>query len=141
MIRAPAGKNNPRDEFADYVVDLLAPLGRISARRMFSGHGIFCGGRMFALIASQTLYFKTDEASRHHFELAGSQPFVYTSRSRQVTLSYWSAPGEAMESPPQALHWARLALDAALHQPGCASARTASPSTRRTTSGRVTRKK
>lgn len=137
MIRATAGRNNPRDEFADYVVDLFAPLGRITAKRMFSGHGIFCGGRMFALIASQTLYFKTDEASRHHFEQAGSQPFVYTLRSRQVTLSYWSAPGEAMESPPQALQWARLALDAALRQP----LRTASPSARRTTSGRVTRKK
>ena len=85
---------------------------------------------MFALIASQTLYFKTDETSRHHFEQAGSQPFVYTSRSRPVTLSYWSAPGEAMESPPQALQWARLALDAALRQ----SLRTASPSAKRASS-------
>lgn len=141
MINIPGRRSSPRDEFADYVVDLLAPLDRISARRMFSGYGIFSGERMFALIAGQTLYFKTDNASRRHFEQAGSQPFVYTSRKRQVTLSYWSAPGEAMESPPLALQWALLALDAALRQPAPASARTASPSARRTTSGRVTRKK
>ena len=141
MISQSDRTRKPGDEFADYVVDLLAPLGRVSAKRMFGGHGLYCGERMFALIAEQTLYFKTDEASRRAFEQAGSHPFVFTSRNRQVTMSYWSAPEEAMESPPLALRWARLALDAALRQPAPASARTAAPSTRRTTSGRVTRKK
>lgn len=105
-----------KDNFADYVVELLTPLGTVTARRMFGGHGIYSDGLMFALIADQVLYFKCDDATRGKFEAAGSRPFVYASRSRRVTLSYWSAPEDAMESPALALPWARMALDAALRK-------------------------
>ena len=105
-----------KDEFADYVVELLASLGGVTARRMFGGHGIYSDGLMFALIAGQTLYLKCDELTREQFEAAGGLPFVYSSRERRVTLGYWSIPEEAMESPGLAMPWARLALDAALRK-------------------------
>lgn len=135
-----------KDEFADYVVELLAPLGAVTARRMFGGHGIYTDGLMFALIADQVLYFKGDEATQGKFESAGSKPFVYTSRNRRVTLGYWSAPEDAMESPALALPWARLALDAALRKTvtkthGRRTAAVAAPSSRRTRAGRLTNRK
>ena len=34
------------------VQDLLAPLGEISVRRMFGGHGVYCDERMLALLES-----------------------------------------------------------------------------------------
>lgn len=138
------------DDFADYVVELLAPLGSVTARRMFGGHGIYSDGLMFALIANQVLYFKCDESTQGRFEAAGSQPFVYASRIRRVTLGYWSAPGDAMESTALAMPWARLALDAALRKATHATtapshrrrASSATPSSsRRTRSGRLTNRK
>ena len=47
--------------FKEFVAEQLAPVGPIDIRRMFGGAGIFADGRMFALIVSDTLYFKTDE--------------------------------------------------------------------------------
>ncbi len=136
-----------KDDFADYVVELLAPLGSVSARRMFGGHGIYSDGVMFALIANRVLYFKCDETTQGRFEAAGGRPFVYSSRNRRVTLGYWSASDDAMESAALALPWARLALDAALRKAAStpthrrrATSDTPS-SSRRTRPGRLTNRK
>ena len=101
-------------EFAAYAVELLGAVGRVAARRMFGGYGLYCDGVMFALIADDVLYFKADDASRAEFERAGSEPFVYDARGRRTTMAYWRAPDEAMESRELAAPWARTALAAAL---------------------------
>ncbi len=101
-------------DFADYAVELLGTLGRVAARRMFGGYGLYCDGVMFALIADDVLYLKADEASRGEFERAGSEPFVYDARGRRTTMAYWRTPDEAMESRELAAPWARAALAAAL---------------------------
>lgn len=142
----PAPRISGKDEFADYVVELLAPLGAVAARRMFGGHGIYSDGLMFALIADQVLYFKCDEATQPQFESAGGRPFVYTSRNRRVTLGYWSAPEDAMESSALALPWARLALDAALRKAairphGRRTLPVIAASSRRARAGRLTNRK
>ena len=103
-----------RSEFAAYAVELLGAVGRVAARRMFGGYGLYCDGVMFALIAGDVLYLKADEASRGEFERAGSEPFVYDARGRRTTMAYWRAPDEAMESRELAAPWARTALAAAL---------------------------
>ena len=105
---------NSTTEFADYVSELLAGVGRVVARRMFGGYGLYCDGVMFALIADDVLYLKADEASRPDFEQAESAPFVYDARGRRITLAYWRAPDEAMESRELATPWARRAYAAAL---------------------------
>src|SRR5580692_3054408 len=46
------------DKLTAYLLELLAPLGPISARRMFGGVGLFQGGMMFGLIAREELFFK-----------------------------------------------------------------------------------
>jgi len=105
---------NSTSEFADYVVELLAGVGRVVARRMFGGYGLYCDGVMFALIADDVLYLKADGANRPDFERAESAPFVYGARGRRTTLAYWRAPDEAMESRELATSWARRAYAAAL---------------------------
>jgi len=101
--------------FVAHVLELLAPLGAVQARRMFGGHGLYVDSLFVALIANERLYLKADEQSRPAFERAGCAPFAY-SRSDQaaVTLGYWSAPDEALDSPQGMAPWARLALAAAL---------------------------
>ena len=101
-------------DFAAYAVELLGAVGRVAARRMFGGYGLYCDGVMFALIADDVLYLKADAASRGEFECAGSEPFVYEARGRRTTMAYWRAPDDAMESRELAARWARTAVAAAL---------------------------
>jgi DNA transformation protein len=101
--------------FVAHCLELLAPLGAVRARRMFGGHGLYVDALFIALIADDRLYLKADADSRPMFERAGCVPFAY-SRSDQsaVTLGYWSAPDEALDSTQGMAPWARLALAAAL---------------------------
>jgi DNA transformation protein len=123
---APAARPPVRTPAADagflaHCLELLAPLGPMRSRRMFGGHGLYCGDVFCALIAFERLYLKTDAGTAPRFEAAGSRPFLYEGKGRSVTMSYHEAPAEAMDSPALMLPWARLALQAAL------SARAARP--------------
>ena len=41
------------DEFRDFVLEQLAPAGRVAARAMFGGVGLYLDGLFFALIDDQ----------------------------------------------------------------------------------------
>jgi DNA transformation protein and related proteins len=101
-------------DFVDYVIELLGPFGTVSARRLFSGHGIFLDGLMFAIVAQETLWLKADEMSREEFERVGCEPFQYDRSGKIATLGFYRAPADALESPSHALPWARTAYAAAL---------------------------
>ena len=102
------------DEFARHCIDLLWPLGRARAGRMFGGVGLYVDDVFISLIARERLYLKTDDLTRPLFTSAGSEAFAFSTAGKTVATSYFSAPEEAMESPPLMQNWARLALEAAL---------------------------
>ena len=104
----------PADEFVSHCLELLAPLGTPRARRMFGGHGLYVDELFVALIASERLYLKADAQTRPRFEAAGCAPFVYDGQGRSVTMGYYTAPDDALESPAYMQPWGRLALEAAL---------------------------
>lgn len=105
----------PRDEFAQWCAELLAPLGRVRSRRMFGAHGLYLDEVFVAIVSNDTLYLKTDALSRPAFEAAGCRPFEYTAADgRRSVMGYWTVPAEAMESPAQMQPWARQALASAL---------------------------
>ena len=81
---------------------------------MFGGHGFYVDELFLALIAFDRLYLKADAQTRPRFEAAGCEPFVYDGQGKSVTLGYFTAPEDAMESPALMQPWARLALEAAL---------------------------
>jgi DNA transformation protein and related proteins len=86
---------------------------------MFGGYGLYVGEVFVALIADERLYMKADDASRPAFENAGCEPFAYSRRDRSaVTLGYWTAPEQALDSPRAMEPWARLSLAAALRAKG-----------------------
>ncbi len=97
-----------------HLLELLETLAPLSARRMFGGWGVYAGGVMVALVADGELLLKTDAQSRPQFEQAGSRPFVFRARGRELAMSYWSVPEDALDSSHAMRPWARLALDAAL---------------------------
>ena len=98
----------------DHCLELLSSVGTPSARNMFGGHGLRVDGVFVGLVAFKRLYLKADETSRPQFSSAGCEPFVYAGKGKPVTMSYWTVPPQAMDSPEQMRPWARLALDAAL---------------------------
>ena len=52
------------DGFSEFLRDQLAPLGRITMRRMFGKTGVFCDGAMFAMVSENTLYIRVDDQNR-----------------------------------------------------------------------------
>ena len=101
-------------EFVDYLAEVLAPFGSITTRRMFGGHGVYHQGLMFALVANESLYFKTDADNRAEFERAGCVAFEYAKDGERVRMSYYSAPAEVFDDGDAAKRWAGLAFEAAL---------------------------
>ena len=99
-----------------HLLDLLEPLGPVSARRMFGGYGIYLDRTMFALVADDTLYLKADDASRAAFVAAGLEPFRYARKGKSYEMSYYAAPEEALEDAELLRDWARKAVDAAMRR-------------------------
>ena len=102
------------NEFVAHCLELLGSVGTARSRRMFGGHGFYVDDLFIGLIVDERLYLKADASTRASFEADGCQPFVYDAAGKSVTMGYFSAPEEAMESPPLMQPWARLALAAAL---------------------------
>ena len=101
--------------FVAHVLDLVAPLGAVTARAMFGGHGIYAEGVMFGLLDHDELFLKTDEATRARFVDAGCRQWTYVNKKvRMESTGYFRPPDDAHEDPEAMLPWARLALDAAL---------------------------
>jgi DNA transformation protein len=123
------------NEYRDFVLEQLAPAGRVAPRAMFGGVGLYLDGLFFALIDDDTLYFKADDASRKRYEAAGSRPFCPDPARPEQAMGYWQVPAEVLEDPEALAAWAREAVGVALAKRGKRSTRrrptTARPRTRR----------
>lgn len=101
-------------EYAQHVLDLLAPLGGVCAQRFFGGVGLASGAVQFAMIMGNRLYFVVDERSRAKYEAAGMEPFSYATRKRRVRVRrYFEVPAGVLEEREQLAAWAREAIAAA----------------------------
>lgn len=92
---------------------LAMPLGEVQARRMFGGFGLYLDGAMFALVARGALYLKADGETTPQFESAGTSPFTYNRKGKDVSLSFRTLPGGAFDDMDAFLPWAELAVGAA----------------------------
>ena len=104
-------------EFVRHVLETMRLLGPVEAKAMFGGWGLYHQGTFFALIAEDTLYLKVDGETRADFEAAGLAPFVYSLKTGDITMSYFQAPDEALESAEVMADWARRAYAVALRAP------------------------
>src|SRR3954449_8795692 len=62
------------DSFAEFLREQLAPLGRVTMRRMFGKTGVFCDGVMFGMVTDNMLYLRVDDHNRAAFKEAESFP-------------------------------------------------------------------
>jgi DNA transformation protein len=102
------------DGFAGVLRDQLAPVGRITVRRMFGKTGVFCDGFMLGMVRDNTLYFRVDDDNRAAFKEAESfPPLNYEKKGGTIDLSFWRAPERLFDEPDELVVWARAALAAA----------------------------
>ncbi|HUA53771.1 MAG TPA: TfoX/Sxy family protein [Candidatus Sulfotelmatobacter sp.] len=102
------------DSFAEFLREQLAPLGRVTMRRMFGKTGVFCDGVMLGMVTDNTLYFRVDDHNQAAFaEAASAPPLNYKKRGSMIDLAFWRAPERLFDEPDDLVAWARLALDAA----------------------------
>src|SRR6266581_5524018 len=102
------------DDFAEFLREELAPLGRVTMRRMFGKTGVFCDGVMFGMVTDNTLYFRVDDHNRAAFKEAEAfPPLNYAKKGRAIDLSFWRAPERLFDEPDELVTWARAALAAA----------------------------
>ena len=106
----------PPDPFHEFVCELFAPMGAIKIRRMFGGAGVFLDGVMFALLADEVIYLKTDHALRSALEAEGSAPFKWTrpSDGKVYDMGYLNLPSDGMDDAEIASEWGRKAYQVAL---------------------------
>jgi DNA transformation protein len=103
------------DGLVAHVLDMLRDWGGVSARRMFSGYGLFRAGAMFGLIARDAFYLRVDDRNRADFAAAGSRVFTYRREGREVELrGYMECPPNILEDPEEMIRWAKAAAWAAL---------------------------
>src|SRR5262245_60931667 len=109
----------PGHEFLEFVKDLVAPLGPIVSRRMFSGAGIYCDGVIFALLLRDVLYFKVDDGNRRDYEAEGLSPFSYQAKGRTIEINaYWRVPERLFRYPQEVAARARGRRGAGGRVPG-----------------------
>lgn len=103
------------DPFHEFVIELFGPLGPVRVRRMFGGAGVFADSVMFALLADEVIYLKTDTDLRAALEAEGGRPFIWTrpGDGKQVDMGYVRIPDAALDDPDLASRWGRRALQVA----------------------------
>ena len=102
------------NSFAEFIREQLAPLGRVTMRRMFGKTGVFCNGLMLGMVTDDTLYFRVDDHNRAVFKEAESvPPLNYQKQGRTIDLAFWRAPDRLLDEPDELVTWARAALGAA----------------------------
>ena len=100
--------------FAEFLREQLAPLGRVTMRRMFGKTGVFCDGVMLGMVTENTLYFRVDDENRVTFkEAESSPPLNYAKKGSTIDLSFWRVPERLFDEPDELVSWAKAALAAA----------------------------
>ena len=102
------------ESYAEVLREQLAPLGRVTLRRMFGKSGVFCDGVMLGMVTENTLYFRVDDQNRTTLKEAESfPPLNYRKKGSTIDLAFWRVPDRLFDEPDEFIVWARAALGAA----------------------------
>lgn len=96
--------------FKDFILDQLAELEGVRARRMFGSYGLYCGRKFFGIVSKGRLYFKTDESTLPDYLKEGMEPFRPS--EKQTLKNYYEVPAEVVEEAESLVAWAKRAIRA-----------------------------
>ncbi len=100
------------NDYLNYVLERLDPIGQITARAMFGGFGLYHRGVIFGLVAYDELYFKVGENNIMEYKALNSSPFIYPGKHKPVTMSYWRLPEPVLEDDERLKTWVMAACKA-----------------------------
>lgn len=60
--------------FVDFVADQMAGAGKITSRKMFGEYGVYCNGKIVALICRNRLYVKPTNGGRTYINEVVEKP-------------------------------------------------------------------
>lgn len=96
-----------------WVEEALAPLGRVSMRRMMGGATLYLDGTVFAILDLGEIWFKSDAESDAVWDGENCPRFTYSfADGRSGTMNYRRGPTDVYDDAEAMQHWARLALEA-----------------------------
>jgi TfoX/Sxy family transcriptional regulator of competence genes len=55
-----------RQTTVDFIMEQIAGAGAVSAKKMFGEYGIYCGGKMVALVCDDQLFVKQTDAGKNY---------------------------------------------------------------------------
>jgi DNA transformation protein and related proteins len=99
---------------ANYVVEQLAFLGRISSRAIFGGIGIFHDERLLGIVINGALYLHTADSNLNDYVSRGMPQFKPYPNAFDLTTDHHQTPPEVMADPEQLKLWGERALNAAI---------------------------
>jgi len=113
------------DEYLQFVLEQLAGLGRVIARRMFGGVGLYHGERIFGIIFRDTLYFKVDGSNRGDYEARGMDRLRPYPGKPKLSMTYYEVPADTLEDADECVVWAQKSatIAAAASKPSAARRR------------------
>jgi DNA transformation protein len=100
--------------FLSDAIFLFSPLGDVTVRQMFGGHGVYLNEMHFSILAWNEIYLKADAINEQVFIQNRCRRFSYMRKTQLSHLNYYAAPDEVFEDRAALVRWSRLALDAAL---------------------------
>jgi DNA transformation protein len=101
-------------EYLEYILEQLERFGGVTARRMFSGFGLYQHDVFFGLIFSDTLYFKVNDANRPDYESRGMRRFQPYKDKPHLSFTYYEVPADVLEDREQLTLWATRSVQAAI---------------------------
>jgi len=101
-------------DYRTYVLEQLAGLAGLSARRMFGGVGLYCEELFFGLIDNDTLYLRVNDDNRADYTARGMSQFRPYADRPELSMSYYEIPPDVLEDPAQLVSWARRSVAVAM---------------------------
>ena len=71
----------------DFILDQLASLGDVSARKMFGEYALYCEGKVVGLVCDDTLFVKITEASKKFVGGRYQEGFAYPGAKASMEIS------------------------------------------------------
>jgi len=106
---------NISNDFVEYVLDLLEPLGEVNTSRMFGGVLMKVNGKQLGVLFGDTVYFKViNKTTQEQYKAQGSRQFTYTRNDKKdpvIIRNWWSVPGSAMDNSDEIVKLAKKVLE------------------------------
>lgn len=89
----------------------LSRVAPVTYRRIFDGVGLYCQGQLFAVLAAENLYFRTDPASVQPYR-DRAMPALQPPAIGATESHFYQLPETVLENAPELVYWMRAAVEA-----------------------------